>query len=116
MGNKLYLLTHIRPQLVNKNLKKNQLRLSFSGSLLFFEKNGVPVQNKKQSLYRNSKKDSRKSVLNQTHIVDHGKPEKQIEEVKKIHQKDLDEGFEAVSLPNALDSKYPSGSKELKWQ
>ena len=50
--------------------------MSFSGSLLFFEKNGVPVQNKKQSLNRNSKKDSRKSVLNQTHIVGHGKPEK----------------------------------------
>ena len=28
----------------------------------------------------------------------------------------MDEGFEAVSLPNALDSKYPSGSKKLKWQ
>ena len=28
----------------------------------------------------------------------------------------MDEGFEAVSLPNALDSKYPSGSKELKCQ
>ena len=40
-------ITHIRPQLVNKNLKKNQLRLSFSGSLLFFEKNGASVQNKK---------------------------------------------------------------------
>ena len=28
----------------------------------------------------------------------------------------MDEGFGAVSLPNAIDSKYPSGSKELKWQ
>ena len=28
----------------------------------------------------------------------------------------MDEGFGAVSLPNALDSKYPSGSKKLKWQ
>ena len=28
----------------------------------------------------------------------------------------MDEGFGAVSLPNALDSKYPSDSKELKWQ
>ena len=27
--------------------KKNQLRLSFSGSLLFFKKNGASVQNKK---------------------------------------------------------------------
>ena len=36
-----------KAQLVNKNLQKKQLRLSFSGSLLFFEKNGVPIQNKK---------------------------------------------------------------------
>ena len=71
----------------------------------------LPFKIKKQSLNRNSKKDARKSVLNQTHIVGHGKPEKQIEEVRKIHQKDLDEGFGAVSLPNALDLKYPSGSK-----
>ena len=28
----------------------------------------------------------------------------------------MNEGFGAVRLPNALDSKYPSGSKELKWQ
>ena len=28
----------------------------------------------------------------------------------------MDEGFGAVRLPNALDSEYPSGSKELKWQ
>ena len=35
----------------------------------------LPFKIKKQSLNRNSKKDSRKSVLNQTHIVGHGKPE-----------------------------------------
>ena len=41
-------ITHIRPQLVNKNPQKNNhLRLSFSGSLLFLEKNGASVQNKK---------------------------------------------------------------------
>ena len=62
--------------------KNNHLRLSFSGSLLFFEKNGASVQNKKQGLNRNSEKDSRKSVLNQTHIVGHGKPEKQISGTK----------------------------------
>ncbi|MDD6654625.1 MAG: hypothetical protein PUE59_06365 [Treponema sp.] len=28
----------------------------------------------------------------------------------------MNEGFGAVRLPNALDSKYPSGSKELKCQ
>ena len=40
-------ITHIMPQLVNKNPQKNQLRLSFLGSLLFFKKNGAYVQNKK---------------------------------------------------------------------
>ena len=40
----------------------------------------------------------------------------QIEEVRKIHQKDLSEGFGAVSLPNALLAKYPAACKELKWQ
>ena len=43
-----------------------------------------PFKIKKQSLYRNSKKDSRKSVLNQTHIVGHGKPEKQISGTKNF--------------------------------
>ena len=36
----------------------------------------LPFKIKKQSLNRNSEKDSRKSVLNQTHIVGHGKSEK----------------------------------------
>ena len=64
------------PQLVNKNPQKNQLRLSFSGSLLFLKKMELPFKIKKQSLNRNSEKDSRKSVLNQTHIVGHCKSEK----------------------------------------
>ena len=40
----------------------------------------------------------------------------QIEKVRTMHQKDLAEGFGSVSLPNALSAKYPSGSKEFKWQ
>lgn len=65
-------------------LKKNQLRLSFSDSLLFLRKMKLPFKIKKQSLNRNSEKDSRKSVLNQTHIVGHGKPEKQISGTKNF--------------------------------
>lgn len=65
-------------------LKKNQLRLSFSVSLLFLRKVELPFKIKKQSLNRNSEKDSRKSVLNQTHIVGHGKPEKQISGTKNF--------------------------------
>ena len=44
------------PQLVNKNPQKNQLRLSFSGSLLFLKKMELPFKIKKQSLNRNSEK------------------------------------------------------------
>lgn len=44
----------------------------------------LPFKIKKQSLNRNSEKDSRKSVLNQTHIVGHGKPEKQISGTKNF--------------------------------
>lgn len=40
----------------------------------------------------------------------------QIDTVKKIHEKDLEEGFGAVSLPYNLAKKYPSDSKEFKWQ
>ena len=64
--------------------KNNHLRLSFSGSLLFLRKVELPFKIKKQSLNRNSEKDSRKSVLNQTHIVGHGKPEKQISGTKNF--------------------------------
>ena len=94
-------------------LKKIQLRAVFleKNSLSCEKKIKFPFKIKSKSCIAIQKKDSRKRVLNQTHIVGQVKPEKQIEEVRKIHQKDLDEGFGAVSLPNALDSKYPSGSK-----
>ena len=40
----------------------------------------------------------------------------QIEITRLIHQKDLKEGFGEVSLPYALDKKYPNASKEFAWQ
>ena len=59
-------------------LKKIQLRAVFLEKTVFFLRKKIkfPFKRKKHSLYRNSKKDSRKSVLNQTHIVGHGKSEK----------------------------------------
>lgn len=36
--------------------------------------------------------------------------------VKKLHQKDLKEGFGKVYLPNALERKYPNAAKEWIWQ
>ena len=72
-----YRITHIRPQVVNTNSKKNTTQGCFfrKNSLSCEKKIKFSFKIKKQSLYRNSKKDSRKSVLNQTHIVGHGKPE-----------------------------------------
>lgn len=41
---------------------------------------------------------------------------KQVEIVKKIHQKDLAEGNGHTSLPAGLARKYPYAIKEFKWQ
>ena len=40
----------------------------------------------------------------------------QIKFVRKVHEKDLSEGWGSVSMPEALALKYPGGCKELKWQ
>ncbi len=37
-------------------------------------------------------------------------------EVKKLHQKDLAEGFGRVQLPGALARKYPSADRQWGWQ
>ena len=39
-----------------------------------------------------------------------------IEQVRKLHGKDLSEGWGEASLPDALAAKYPSGCREFKWQ
>ena len=39
-----------------------------------------------------------------------------LEDVKKLHLKDLSKGYGDVYLPYALGRKYPNASKELKWQ
>jgi integron integrase len=39
-----------------------------------------------------------------------------IEEIRKIHQQDLLDGFGYVNLPFALQKKYPNANKEFKWQ
>lgn len=39
-----------------------------------------------------------------------------IEQVRKVHQKDLSDGWGAVSLPEALAQKYPAEIKAFKWQ
>jgi integron integrase len=39
-----------------------------------------------------------------------------LEQVKKIHERDLAEGFGQVMLPNALDRKYQNAAQEWGWQ
>ncbi len=39
-----------------------------------------------------------------------------IQEVKRIHDRDLSDGWGAVVMPDALDRKYPSAPKEFGWQ
>lgn len=40
----------------------------------------------------------------------------QLERVKVLHQKDLDEGFGLVYLPYGLQRKYPNANSEWIWQ
>lgn len=39
-----------------------------------------------------------------------------LEKVRTLHVKDLQEGWGAVLLPNALDRKYPNAPREWRWQ
>ena len=39
-----------------------------------------------------------------------------IEKVRKIHEKDLRDGWGCVPLPGKLEQKYPNAGKEFKWQ
>ena len=40
----------------------------------------------------------------------------QIEAVRRLHQRDLDDGFGRVYLPHALARKYPNANREFCWQ
>lgn len=40
----------------------------------------------------------------------------QIQQVEKVHQRDLAEGFGEVYLPYALAEKYPAAARQLAWQ
>jgi integrase len=39
-----------------------------------------------------------------------------LKRVKEVHDRDLDDGLGRVSIPNALDRKYPNASKDWRWQ
>ena len=40
----------------------------------------------------------------------------QIEDVRRLHRRDLDDGVGAVHLPHALAHKYPNAATETAWQ
>jgi len=42
--------------------------------------------------------------------------ERQVQNVQRLHQTDLGDGFGEVHLPYALARKYPNASRELNWQ
>jgi integrase len=39
-----------------------------------------------------------------------------LKKVKKIHERDLAEGWGRVQMPMALDRKYPNAPREWRWQ
>jgi len=55
----------------------------------------------------------RTTLLPQTLLND---LDSQIAEVRKLHSRDLEDGFGEVYLPNALALKYPAASRETGWQ
>ncbi|WP_105104446.1 integron integrase [Microbulbifer pacificus] len=40
----------------------------------------------------------------------------QIRKVARLHQRDLEDGFGEVYLPDALERKYPNAARQLTWQ
>ena len=39
----------------------------------------------------------------------------QVEKVKELHQRDLNDGFGSVYIPYALERKFPKAKYEPKW-
>jgi site-specific recombinase XerD len=65
-------------------------------------------------ILRNSKGGKSRSVALPEKLID--KLKHHLEEVKKIHDRDLSAGFGSVVLPDALARKYPNAGKEWAWQ
>ena len=65
-------------------------------------------------IIRHGKGDKDRHVMLPQSLV--SKIKLQIENVKKIHDKDVADGWGAVPLPDALAGKYPDAEKEFKWQ
>ena len=65
-------------------------------------------------IVRHGKGDKDRHVMLPQTLVE--KLKAHIKMVKKIHEKDLSEGWGTVQLPGSLALKYPTAEKEFKWQ
>ncbi len=68
----------------------------------------------KEIIIRHGKGDKDRHVMLPVTLIP--KLKAHIEEVRKIHQKDLKEGWGRSPLPGGLDGKLPEAGKEFKWQ
>ncbi|MBR4631654.1 MAG: integron integrase [Treponema sp.] len=97
-------------RLIAKLLYGTGLRLNEALSLrildLDFDRNEIIV--------RHGKGDKDRHVMLPKTLIPELKA--QIEVVKKLHEKDLADGWGKVGLPEALGEKYTHGCNELKWQ
>lgn len=67
-----------------------------------------------QVIVRDGKGDDDRSTILPDSVVEPLKHH--LEQVRRIHQKDLAKGYGSVYLPFALERKYPNASKEWVWQ
>jgi len=97
-------------KLIAKLLYGTGMRLSEALSLrvldLDFER--------KEIIVRHGKGDKDRHVMLPQKLIPELKAH--IEKIRQLHKKDLADGWGAVTMPSALAAKYPSGSKEFKWQ
>ena len=94
------------------------LRLTYGGGLRVSETIRLRVQDldfeNKLLFVRSGKGDKDRTTLIPDSLVPDLK--EQIRKVKKLHERDLGNGFGEVYLPGALDRKYPNAPREFKWQ
>lgn len=94
------------------------LRLTYGGGLRVSETIRLRVQDldfdNHQLFVRSGKGDKDRTTLLPEILIPELK--EQVKRVKKLHERDLRQGFGEVWLPGALDKKYPNAPREFKWQ
>lgn len=69
---------------------------------------------RRQVLVRDGKGQKDRTTMLPESLAD--KLQDHLKKVRTIHQKDLDEGWGKVQLPNALDRKFPNAASQWGWQ